>query len=310
MGFWKTLFQVCSGTEVFLKLLDCRPGKALLHFLLLLCLLAFVLAWGHSCMAVPKIRTVCGSLFQETGSFRFVPEKGIRTTRNAEKKQSYLLDDQLRFDYYPGSSLTEADIKNWTTPFGLIVMDNGMVFWAENYAEPSSGKYLAAPFLLDQNLVKAETFHAGLSGKELYGFLKEKLEQKPGQKISFLLQEADRKLVTDYLISCLSVMIFLAAWIGMLLLSVAGVFFFCMMQFLWFAAVERHPTLRQILVILIYLTFPALIIAGLYSFFMIPQISPQTVFFTAYLIYYMVIFRKIRLKLNPPGKPEISDDDF
>ncbi|MBO4631218.1 MAG: YIP1 family protein [Lentisphaeria bacterium] len=310
MGFWKTLFQVCSGTDVFLRLAECRFWKAFFHLILLTLILAFLLAWGHSCLEAPKIRQLTGSLFNEIGCLRFTETAGIRTGKNPEKKQNYLLDNRLRFNYYPKNTLAESDIQSWNTPFGLIVMDNGIVFWAENYAETGRGKYLAAPLVLDRNPMKADTIQTGLSGLELYHYLKKHLELQSGQKVHFLLQEVDGKLVTEYLVSCLSAMIFIAALFSILLLTVGTVLFFSAMQFLLFALAERHPTFPQVLVILIYAAFPALIIAALYSFFMLPVVSPQTVFFVVYFLYYMVIFRKIRLKLNPPCDPGSNEDDF
>ena len=149
MGFWKTLFRVCSGRDVFLQLLDCRFGRALLHLVFLILLLAFCLAWGHSCRFSPQLRRMTGSLFDETGSIRFVPDKGIRTANRPEMKQSYLLDHGIRVDYYPGSTLTEADTGAWTGA-GIVVMDKGMAVWLEDPAGKGSGQYWIMPVPIDR----------------------------------------------------------------------------------------------------------------------------------------------------------------
>ena len=308
MGFWKTLIQVCSGTEVFIRLLECRLIKAVFHFLALALLLSLILAWGHSCMEKPKIQAVCDRLFKETGPLVFLSEQGVRTTRNPEKKQSYLLDDMLRFDYYPGQTLTEQSMKDWDTPFGLVLMDNGMVFWAENYAESGKGKYLAAPFLLVQNPMKAETVRTGLSAGMLYDFLKNDFEHKAGQRIHFMLPELDGKLVCEYLVSCLGIMIFFGALFMILAYSVFSILFFSGMQLLLFAGTPHRPPYSRVLVLLIYSAFPALVISSLYSFFMIRQISASSVFFAVYFVYYLIVFRKIRQYLNPPYDREGDEE--
>ena len=304
MGFWKTLFEVWSGTDVFIKLLDCKLLRALIHLTVLALLLSFILAWGHSCQESANIRKVSALLFNETGRLFFHSETGIRTERNPEKKQSYRLDDQLRFDYYPGQTLTEQAVKDWDTPFGLIVMDNGIVFWAENYADGGKGKYLAAPFVLVQNPMRAETVRTGLSGRMLYDYLKNNLEHKKGQRIHFMLPEVDEKLVNEYLVSCLGVMIFFGAFITILVFSAFVILFFSVMQYLMFSGLPNRLPFSRILVLLIYAEFPALIIASVYSFLMIRQISAQSVFLAVYFVFYMIIFRKIRLYLNPPANRE------
>ena len=308
MGFWNTLFQVCTGTDVYIRLLDCRLLKALLHLIVLTLLLSFVLAWGHSCREAREIRDISGRLFNETGRMLFLPDTGVRTEKNADKRQSYRLNDQLRFDYYPGQTLTESAVKDWDTPYGVIVMDNGFVFWAENYADGGKGKYLAAPFLLVQNPMQAETVRTGLSGRMLYDYLKGNLEHKPGQRIHFMLPELDGKMTGDYLVSCLGVMIFFAALVSILVLCVFTILFFSLMQQLLYLGSPNRLSYPRSLVLLIYTTFPALVIASLYSFFMIRQISPQSVFFAIFFVFYLVVFRKIRLFLNPPQNPENSDD--
>ena len=308
MGFWKTLFLVCSGTDVFVALLECRLLKALLHMIALALLLSFILAWGHSCLEAPTLRKVSNRLFNEIGSLVFLSETGIRTARNPEKRQNYRLDDMLRFDYYPGRTLTETAIKDWDTPFGLIVMDNGIVFWAENYADGGKGQYLAAPFLLLQNPMRAETVHTGLSGQMMYDYLKNNLEHKKGQRIHFMYPELDGKQVGEYMVSCLGVMFFFGALATILLISMFTVLFFSAMQLLMFSGAPKKLPFSRILVLHIYTAFPALVIASLYSFLMIRQISAQSVFFAVYFVYYMIISRKIRRHLEPPSDRENNVD--
>ena len=304
MGFWKTLFQVCTGTEVFVSLLECRLLKALLHLLALALLLSFILAWGHSCLEAPKLQRISDRLFNEIGSLAFLSETGIRTARNPEKRQSYRLDDLLRFDYYPGRTLTEQAVKDWDTPYGLIVMDNGIVFWAENYADGGKGKYMAAPFILVQNPMRAETVRTGLSGRMLYEYLKANLEHEKGQRIHFMHPELDGKQVGEYLVSCLGVMIFFGALFTILVISLFTILFFSVMQLLMFAGAPKRLPFSRILVLLIYTSFPALVIASLYSFLMIRQISAQSVFFAVFFVYYLVVSRKIRRHLTPPSDRE------
>jgi len=308
MGFWRTLFLVCTDTGFFLRLKDCRIGKVLFQLAILIFLLALLCAWGYSCSMSPLIRTGCARLFQETGDFQFLPDRGIRTTRNPDQKQSFLLDDHLRVDYCPGETLTEAEVRKWDTSFGLIVMDRGMMFWSRG-GEPDGRSFSAVPLQLELAPEKTGTLRTNLSAAEFYGILKRNLERRPEQKIRFLLNTASGKMVADYICTGFAVMVFFASLFALLFLAAGSVLFFCVMQFFWFAALPRRPSFGEILRLLIYLTFPALCIAVLYSLVMIPQLSPQTVYFSVYFLYYILIFRRIRYELNPP-EPDAGNDDL
>lgn len=167
---------------------------------------------------------------------------------------------------------------------------------------------MIAPLMLDANPMKTETVRSGLTGGELYRYLKNSLVRRSGQTLHFILPEADEKLVAEYLMTCFALMVFLGSLASMFLLMFLTVLFFSFLQYVWNFSQERRLAFRQILVVLIYAAFPALTAAALYSFFMIPLILPQTVFFVIYLIYYMVVFRKIRLMLNPPDAVPPEDD--
>ncbi|MBO4647523.1 MAG: hypothetical protein J5806_05155 [Lentisphaeria bacterium] len=308
MGFWRTLILVCTDTGFFLRLNGCYIGKALLQLTVLILLLSLFSSCGYSCTMSPQIRSACARLFQETGDFRFLPDRGIRTTRNPDVKQSFLLDDHLRFDYRPGGTLTEAEVQSWNTSFGLIVMDRGLMFWTRG-GEPDDRSFSAVPLQLEVAPEKTGTLRTNLSASELYEILKRNFERRPDQKIHFLLATASEKTVADNVCMGFAVMVFFASLFAMAFLALGSVLFFSVMQFFWFAALPRRPSFRAILQILIYLTFPSLCIAVLYSLVMIPQLSPQTVYFAAYFLYYILIFRRIRRELNPP-EPDADNDDL
>lgn len=312
MGFWKTLFRVCSGRDVFLQLLDCGFGRALLHLLCLFLLLAFCLASGHSCRFSPEMRRMhrmADSLFDEIGSLRFEADKGLRTANRPETKQSYLLDAGFRLDYCPGSTLTEADMASWEAGSGVVVMDKGMVFWLADPAGTGSGQYWIVPVPLsgDVQMPSGGKSQNGMSRGAAYEYLKKNFELAPGQRMASVMADATRELVTGYLSAAFGVLVFFFSLFTMVMLTGITVLFFGLMQLVMSSFGGPRLSPRQILVELIYTAFPALVIASLYSFFMIPQIMPQMVFFAVYLIYYLAVFRKIRLALQPPS-PEQPDD--
>ncbi len=307
MGFFSTVFQVCSGTTVFIQLMERRFLRALFHFFLLVILLALILATAHSCIYAPSIRNICNNLFEQIGGLRFSNVEGVRTVKTPLEKKSYLLNDRLRFDYCPGDTLKEEEIQKWNTPFGVLCLDRGFLFWAENYADTGKGKFLVIPMAMDFRQAREETFQSGLSGKELREYAESRFTLKKGQTLSLPERVESATGLSDQLIVALWLVIFSGSFLGMFGLGFLMIFFFGVMQHFWSGLDERKLTFSQILVVLIYTSFPPMLIAALYSFFMIPVLSPQMMFFIAFFIYYIAVFRKIRNSLNPPRDPDTND---
>ncbi len=308
MGFFSTVYQVCSGTTVFIQLMERRFLRAFFHFFLLVLLLCLILATGHSCIFAPTIRNICGNLFEQIGGLNFSPTEGIRTLKTPLEKKSYLLDEKLRFDYCPGNTLKEEDIGKWNTPFGVLAMDRGFLFWGENYADTGKGTFLVIPMSMDIRQAKDEKLQVGLSARELREYAEKRFTQKKGETLLFPEHVETAAGLSAQLTAALWVVIFGASFVGIFGLGFVVIFFFGSMQYFWSGMDERRLTFPKILVVLIYTSFPAMLIASLYSFFMIPVLSPQLVFFIAFFVYYIAVFRKIRNSLNPPRDTHFEDD--
>ncbi len=312
MGFFRTLFNVFSGPAFFLNLLDCRFRKAVLHLVLLSLLLSLALTLGHSWIYSSRIRTVCGNLYEQIGSLRFTRAEGVRTLNRPQEKQSYLLTDQLRFDYYPGKTLTAADVQKWNTPAGVLCMDRGLVVWVENYADSGKGRFMVFPLPADMadRSGQGRSFFSVNSRQELYDFLSSRFVLEPGAKLKLTEYEMTADSTAGILLLLLRLTVFFTALFSLSMMVIGAVLFFSAMQFFWNGMSERKLTFKQIVVLLIYTSFPAMAATALYSFFSVPMISPQMVFFLVFFLYYLVVFRRVRLALNPPPEPGPDDDDF
>lgn len=312
MGFFKTLFNVFSGPAFFLNLLDCRFRKAVLHLVLLSLLLSLGLTLGHSWIYSSGIRTVCGNLFEQIGSLRFTRAEGVRTLNRPQEKQSYLLTDHLRFDYCPGKTLTAADVQKWNTQTGVLCMDRGLVIWFENYANSGQGRYMVFPLSVDaaDRAGQSRAFFQVNSRQELYEYLSSRFILQPGAKLDLTEHEMTAESTAGLLLLLLRLFVFFTALFSLSMMVIGVVLFFSAMQFFWNGMSERKLTFRQIVVLLIYTSFPAMAATALYSFFSVPAVSPQIVFFLVFFLYYLAVFRRIRLTLNPPPEPGPDDDDF
>ena len=228
MGFFRTLFNVFSGPAFFLNLLDCRFRKAVLHLVLLSLLLSLALTLGHSWIYSSRIRTVCGNLYEQIGSLRFTRAEGVRTLNRPQEKQSYLLTDQLRFDYYPGKTLTAADVQKWNTPAGVLCMDRGLVVWVENYADSGKGRFMVFPLPADMadRSGQGRSFFSVNSRQELYDFLSSRFVLEPGAKLKLTEYEMTADITTGTLLLLLRLFIFFTALFSLSMMVIGAVLFF------------------------------------------------------------------------------------
>lgn len=299
MGFFSILFQLFSRMDVFQKLLDTGFFRAFRHYILMLLLLSLLLACGYSCSYSPMIHSVCNGLFEQIGALRITPEKGVHTLNNPEKKQSYILDDRLRFDYFPGNTL-QGTFRPDTTPFGVICMDKGFLFWGETPDDAGGKQYLTFPFLLDMELRKEDGIRLGLTAERMSEYLRETFILKPGEKLSVKPQEENAESTASLLRTVFWFSTFFASLFGMFMISGGTILLLSLFQTIWSGMQTKRLTFRQNLVLLIYASFPAMLISGLYSCVALPWFSPQNVFLLVFFIYSMIVFRKINQFLNPP----------
>ena len=299
-----------SGTAVYLQLLEQRLLKAVFHLILLALLMGIIAATIHSCQATPVIENTCDQLFSQIGGLDYSQEKGIRTKLNPESAQSYILTDEFRFDYCPGKTLSQEMIRKWDTPFGLLCMDRGFLFWCENYAGKGKDHFLLVPMPLDLNQQATEVIRTDISRDEIYTYAAEKFTMKPGEKLHLVKLLGDKEGIVSQLTGTFWFIVLMATIFFALLIAAGTVLICGILQYLWTKGINEHKlSFSQILVSLIYLTFVPLIIATLYSCTMIGGITPQIVFYIFFFLLDMIVSRKIQKHLNPPQDSLPGNED-
>lgn len=315
MSFFRTVFQVCTGTTVFLQLMNRSLWRAFFHFVLLIFLLSFSLAAVNSYFIGREIKRVCNVLFEQVGGVKISKDAGIRLLKNPDHAQSYILNPMMRLDYFPGGTFQADAVKKWDSDCGIVLLDRAIITWFRSMPDAAHEQYMVMSSVPDGDLAKKIPMMRLMESKaELGAYLADGFSLKKGEKIGNLSLWPDGysvdnpSVVAGQMISGVAFVIFCMAFFGMSMLGVFTVFFFALAQYFWSSnAQERRMSFRTVLVITLYAAVPPLIIAALLSGIGVPFLSFQTVFFIAFFIYHLVVFSRVQKQLNPPKK---DDEDI
>lgn len=316
MNFFRTVFQVCTGTTVFLQLMNRSVWRALLHCVLLVFLLSVCLSAVNTWFLGREIRRVCNVLFEQVGGVKVSADTGIRLLKNPEKVQSYILNPRMRFDYFPGETFQADVTKKWDSDYGIVLLDRAIVTWFRNAPDNLHEQYMVMSSVLDGKLEQEIPLMKLVASKEELGmYLADRFSLKQGERIESLalwpagFSVDNPALVSGQMISGVAVVLFGLAFLGMVFLTFFSVLFFALAQYFWSAnGASRKMSFRTILILTLYSAFPPLIIAALFSGMALPFLSFQTVFFIAFFLYHLVVFSRVQKQLNPPKKDD--EDPF
>ncbi len=315
MNFFRTVFQVCTGTTAFLQLMNRSLWRSFFHFFLLVFLLALCLSTVNTYFIGKEIRRVCNVLFEQIGGVKISKDTGIRFLKNPDRSQSYILNPTMRLDYFPGGSFQPEAVQKWDTGYGIVLLDRAIITWFRNMSDGAHEQYMVMCSALDGELAKTVPMVKLVDSREQLGaYLADGFSLKPGERIGSLALWSDGfsvenpSFIAGQMISCVAFVIFCMAFLGMCVLGIFAVFCFALAQYFWSTNVpERKMSFRTVLTVTLYAAFPPLIIASLLSGMGVPFLSFQTVFFIAFFIYHLVVFNRIQRQLRPPGK---DDEDI
>ena len=96
---------------------------------------------------------------------------------------------------------------------------------------------------------------------------------------------------------------------GKLILPTVVSLLFAVMQYIFVPKVDVRLKFGPLLSVMIYASFPALVIASASLIVELPFFSFQTVFFVVFFIYQMLAFGAVQRFLNPPPPRNDGEDD-
>ena len=133
MGFFKTVYTLCTRTSAFPEMLETRVWKALLHSVLLLLLCPLIVASVQTCRAKQECTTVLQHLEQKSGGFGFSGnEMCFGGTFEARHYTFELFDSDMRLDYVTSrETLQKLDPDRWKEQSGLLITKSLALFWTK-----------------------------------------------------------------------------------------------------------------------------------------------------------------------------------
>lgn len=332
MGFFRTVYTLCTRTSAFPEMLGTPVWKAILHSVLLLLICPLILATVQTCRAKDDCTAFMERLEHASGGFGFRGDEICFGGTFKERHYTFeLFDSEMRLDYVTGKEeLQRLKPDSWQEQKGLLLTQGAAVFWA---------KTPDLTFLFWK--VPADVLKAGLSTGEqkpemtsrMYTIARDAdskphsastllaaaaetfptTEKKPeNAEIPFEKQDSGYIKIMLLLMFCST--LFMQFFAEGLLMFILGGLCFAFMEFLYLRMMPNKLPFGKVYMLTLYAMFPALIVASLATLTGQTFLSFQTVFLISFFIYQLFSFKALGRFLNPPEKRQQNDfpddDDF
>ena len=314
MNFARTVLLIFSGPSAFFPLLENRLWRVFLHFILF-CIVLALIGCGISSIEINREKKI---LVSELGGYfgnLEISRKGVLPEKNANRAKTFLLSSDRRLDYLTKDSLRDLEkIDLWTENMGLIWTECGFFLWKRFPDEKDRFGMMPIPlpFTTDQkdlsgifqlHLVTGSGLRSCLEKK---GFLKEGAAYPAEKTIVLSPETIGSDIVSGYLIY-----LFFSIFITLFLLALPTAFFFALFQYIFSGKAPVKLSFPKVLRMMIYTTFPALLLGSVFMLLELPFLSFQMVFFIIFFIYQIVVNGAVQRRLNPPpSRPEDDENDF
>jgi hypothetical protein len=303
-GFFKIVFSICSGTDIFLQLMKASCGRAIFHFLLICMFCSFAAVAMQYTPYDKMIRKYCGVLYKEFGEVRF-SQDGIMPSLGPDKARFQRIDEN-RIDYIPDrEDLSLFNPEDSISERGVLWMPDSVVLWVKSGAD-----YYAMPLFFSlANMPQREKFTGNPAGKII----------AYAEKNAFPAGKYNGQTPVNFLdiqAAVLIVMLILVFWniflSTLFFISLFSIFFAMLFFFTGKQELPDEVKFTNLLTIAIYASFPGMIIATLYYGLNLPFVDFQTVCLMGFLIYLMVVLNRLKKLKKPDPREERYDngDDF
>ena len=279
VGFFGTLFSICSGTELFPELAKRNFMTALGHFLLLCLLVSLLGAFGALWRLSDNLEPLCKEMTLSFGNKLLISEKGILPERLPEMARSLELPDNGRL-FYAGSVR-----KKQSEPLELAGL-NYFVYWQAGM-----------PALAVRN--NDDSWSVTRFGESRMI----EIAHNSDEALKMILEETDNRLwreklppevsveaLFDYIVFVFGLTFFLREFI---LFVVFGLALTGMISFLFSLSRFGNRKWLKFWKVCIYSGFPAVIIAGFFPMLDLPFFDFIDVYVVCLVIYWFAALRRV-----------------
>lgn len=297
IGFFQTILGICSGTEIFSKLTKTAPIRAIFHFIIL----ALIATSTYTAIKAPQVLksavTYCTAFDKYFGGIKFSKD-GLTPLSSPEKSRTIKIKN-LKIDYIPSPDIN-AEIRNDGAKNGIIWLPKALYFWIN-----SESGYQYVPILSSSKNINTSKLNTA-SLNTILDIAKKDNFEPAAYNISQSLSFSDMKPV-----------IFLTTlalyFIGMFFNMFISIPLYSLMLLAIFSLfgnriLEKIKTANFFSIIL-YSSFPGIIIATLYTALSLPLFDFKTLAFTSLIIYAVLTVNSLQKKLFSHKQEDQDYDD-
>ena len=335
-GFLTTTLRLCAGTQILTEIYASSPARAIWRFFLLTVLCAILASVVGTFVQKGTFERAGKALDEEIGAIMISPdriyfEKAPDTPRRL--KLPYVM-----LEYFPGDTFEREDFNvDRTSDCGFTILPGGLTSWGamknwdgediffadllsahdlfnqlfsakqpspnlEMYSGPGLAETLRKDFM---NPAKPET-RGNTKADKATDTAKTPAEIALDEAMLFELTGS--KLASDAL-SVLTAIILMSTFVRNLFHAGLIVLLVSLVQYLRASTLPKGLVFRNVLTIMVYSTFPAMIFASLFDAAGGGRYLPfQILFVIIFFVYQLFAFRAVMNKVCP--QPERNDDDF
>jgi len=241
----------------------------------------------------------CQILDKYFGGIKISPD-GLLPLKNPQEDKSVKLG-KLKIDYITGEGST-PQLNDAGALKGIIWLPNSLFFWIKT---PSGYQYF--PILSASTKIK--TTNTSVSRLDsILKIAKENNvpEDKSYKKISQAFKFSETRTVVLFTI----IIIYFVLFLFNIILFVPIYALMILLIFTFFGSdILKKIKAATFFSLLLYMSFPGIIIATLYSALSLPLLDFKTIVFSALIIYSFFVINSIQKKLYPQKQDDDYDDD-
>ena len=350
MGFFRTVYTLCTRTSAFPEMLGTPVWKAILHSILLLLICPLIIATVQTCREKKDCAGTLESLKQDSGGFGFRGNDMCFGGSFQERHYTFeLFGSGMRLDYVTTPQEVQTlKPDHWKEHSGLLITKSRAIFWTKTpdflflfwevpaeimkscFSTQGKDPELTSELVAIARNSESEP-HTGaqlLETAEQSLTPEEKPVQAPPEKSAVQEKSAepeksaeqpafemqDIEYIKTMLLSLFWMYLFMQFFAEGILMFLLGGLCFAFMEFLYLRMMPNKLPFGKVYMLTLYAMFPALIVASLATLTGQTFLSFQTVFLIVFFIYQLFSFKALGLFLNPPDKRQQNnfpdDDDF
>ena len=305
VGFFKALFGVCAGTEIFLSLRRHSWPRVIGHLVLLALLLSLLIAVGESRRIASRLTAAEKRIVMEFGSSLLCAPDGIRPEKDPNRFRGFEAEPGVLLVYLGEKTQLELSATQRAAAHRLLLVAAPRCF---AFAVFSDGQWIGRW----QNHAAAGNFrcrdeelNADLS-RRIAGAKAELETQVTRIPMASVFQMLRGTLFAGYF----------WLWFGtQLVLAVLYTAIFTVVNRLIGGGTRFSPlSFSEYWKIGIYAGFPAMLVASAFPLFDLPFLSYPTVCMIGLVIYWMIAAARVAAELSLSGKaappsPSASEED-